>query len=128
MIAPWRRLRFGDNPESKSGGCSVVAPSEGAHTSIRHNPRPIVPKEEFSMKTKLMIATVTAIAAGSLAMTATAGASGTTNGHAGCVAQVIALEGPPGPSITDIKLYLAPVPGHLISAIAGSPKNDCLIP
>jgi len=78
------------------------------------------------MKTKLMIAT--AILAGSLALAGTAGATGTTNGRSGCVAQVIALEGPPGPVIDEIKTYIEAVPGHLLSAIAGSPKNDCLIP
>jgi hypothetical protein len=78
------------------------------------------------MKTKLMIAS--AILAGSLAMAGTAGAAGTTNGHSGCVAQVVASQGPPGPVITDIKTWISPVPGHLISAIARSPKNDCLIP
>jgi len=78
------------------------------------------------MKTKLMIAT--AILAGSLALAGTAGAAGTTNGQAGCVAQVVASQGPPGPVITEIKTYISPVPGHLISSIARSPKNACLIP
>ena len=78
------------------------------------------------MKNKLMIAT--AILTGSLALTGTAGATGTTNGRSGCVAQVIASQGPPGVVIDEIKTYISPVPGHLISSIARSPKNDCLIP
>jgi hypothetical protein len=78
------------------------------------------------MKTKLMIAT--AILTGSLALTGTAGATGTTNGRSGCVAQVIASQGPPGVVIDEIKTYISSVPGQLISSIARSPKNDCLIP
>ena len=45
-------------------------------------------------------------------------ASGTTNGNAGCVAQVNTVEGPPGQSIEAIKLYLSPVPGALVSTVA----------
>jgi hypothetical protein len=78
------------------------------------------------MKTKLMIAT--AILTGSVALAGAAGATGTTNGRSGCVAQVVALEGPPGPVIDEIKAYIEPVPGHLLSSIAASPKTDCLIP
>ena len=78
------------------------------------------------MKNKLAIATV--ILAGSLTLTATAGASGTANGQSGCVAQVISLQGTPGAVIDEIKTYISPVPGQLISSIARSPKNDCLIP
>jgi hypothetical protein len=78
------------------------------------------------MKTKLIIAT--AVLTGSLALAGTAGATGTTNGRSGCVAQVVALEGPPGPVIDEIKTYIEPVPGDLLSAIARSPKNACLIP
>lgn len=78
------------------------------------------------MKTKLLIAS--AIVTSSLALAGTAGATGTTNGRSGCVAQVIASQGPPGVVIDEIKTYIEPVPGHLISAIARSPKNNCLIP
>jgi hypothetical protein len=78
------------------------------------------------MKNKLMVAT--AILTGSLALAGTAGATGTTNGRSGCVAQVLASQGPPGVVIDEIKTYISPVPGHLLSAIARSPKNDCLIP
>ena len=78
------------------------------------------------MKNKLVIAAT--ILAGSLAVAGTAGASGTANGHSGCVAQVIASQGPPGVVIDEIKTYISPVPGQLLSSIARSPKNDCLIP
>ena len=78
------------------------------------------------MKTKLMIAT--AILAGSLAMAGTAGAAGTTNGQSGCTAHAVALVRPPGPHIADIKTYISPVPGQLISSVARSPKDDCIIP
>jgi len=78
------------------------------------------------MKTKLMIAT--AILTGTLAIAGTAGASGTTNGQSGCVAQVIASQGPPGPVITDIKTWYAAAPGQFISLIGRSPKTNCLIP
>jgi len=78
------------------------------------------------MKIKLVIAA--AILAGSLAMAGTAGAAGTYNGQSGCTAQAVAHIGPPGPHIADIKTYVSPVPGQLISSIARSPKNDCLIP
>jgi hypothetical protein len=78
------------------------------------------------MKNKLVIAV--AILAGSLAVAGTAGAAGTYNGQSGCTAQAVAHIGPPGPVITEIKTYISPVPGHLISSIARSPKNDCIIP
>jgi hypothetical protein len=78
------------------------------------------------MKNKLVIAA--AILAGSLATAGTAGAAGTNNGQSGCTAQAVALIGPPGPAIHDIKAYISPVPGHLISSVARSPKNDCIIP
>jgi len=78
------------------------------------------------MKNKLVIAA--AILAGSLAVAGTAGASGTASGRSGCVAQVIASQGPPGVVIDEIKTYISPVPGQLLSSIARSPKNDCLIP
>jgi hypothetical protein len=57
-----------------------------------------------------------------------AGAAGTTNGNAGCVAQVNTVEGPPGQSIEAIKLYLSPVPGALVSTVARGDRIDCELP
>jgi hypothetical protein len=78
------------------------------------------------MKNKLVIAA--AILAGSLAVAGTAGAAGTNNGQSGCTAQAVALIGPPGPHIADIKTYVSPVPGQLISSVARGPKDACIIP
>ena len=57
-----------------------------------------------------------------------AGAAGTTNGNAGCAAQVNTVEGTPGQSIEAIKLYLSPVPGALISTVARSDRTNCELP
>ena len=60
---------------------------------------------------KTLIAGLVVVLSSAIGMTA-AGAAGTTNGNAGCVAQVNTVEGPPGQSIEAIKLYLSPVPGR----------------
>lgn len=57
-----------------------------------------------------------------------AAAAGTTNGRAGCVAQLNTTEGTPGQSIQAIKLYISPVPGLLISAVAHQDRADCELP
>jgi hypothetical protein len=57
-----------------------------------------------------------------------AGAAGTTNGNAGCVAQTNTVEGTPGQSIEAIKLFLSPVPGALISTVARGDRTKCELP
>jgi hypothetical protein len=57
-----------------------------------------------------------------------AGAPGTTNGNAGCVAQVNTVEGTPGQSIDVIKLYLSPIPGTLVSTVAHGDRTNCELP
>ena len=57
-----------------------------------------------------------------------AGAAGTTNGNAGCVAQVNTVEGTPGQNIETIKQYVSPIPGALVSAVARSDRTDCELP
>jgi hypothetical protein len=57
-----------------------------------------------------------------------AGAAGTTNGNAGCVAQINTVEGTPGQSIEAIKLFLSPVPGALISTVARGDRTNCELP
>ncbi len=58
----------------------------------------------------------------------TVSASGTTNGNAGCVAQVNTVLGSPGSSVTEIRQYVTPIPGTLISAIARSDRTNCEVP
>jgi hypothetical protein len=57
-----------------------------------------------------------------------AAAAGTTNGNAGCVAQVTTVEGPPGESVPSIRMYVTPVPGRLFSAIAVQDRDECELP
>jgi hypothetical protein len=78
------------------------------------------------MKKTLVIAFLLA-ASPTIGMTA-AGATGTTNGSAGCVAQVNTVEGPPGSSVTEIKQFVTPIPGSLISAIARTDRTSCEVP
>lgn len=60
--------------------------------------------------------------------TSAAHAAGTTNGNAGCVAQITTEEGTPGSSVETIKLFVSPVPGHLFSVIARQDRSDCELP
>jgi hypothetical protein len=79
------------------------------------------------MKTKALIVALLWAVAPAIGMTA-AGAAGTTNGNAGCVAQVNTVEGPPGKSIEAIKLYLSPIPGALVSTVAHGDRTNCELP
>lgn len=78
------------------------------------------------MKKTLVVGLLWAVTP-AIGMTA-AGAAGTTNGNAGCVAQVNTVEGTPGQSIEAIKLYLSPIPGTLISDVARSDRTNCELP
>jgi hypothetical protein len=66
--------------------------------------------------------------ASSITAAGAAGAAGTTNGNAGCVAQINTVEGTPGQSIETIKLYVSPIPGDLISTVARSDRTSCELP
>lgn len=79
------------------------------------------------MHTKAFITTIL-IAASPLSTLGSVAASGATKPHAGCVAQLIPAEGTPGSSVPTIKLYVTPVPGHLISQVARMDKSACEIP
>jgi hypothetical protein len=57
-----------------------------------------------------------------------AGAAGTTNPNAGCVARVNTVEGTPGQNIESIKQYLSPIPGALVSTVAHGDRTDCELP
>lgn len=48
----------------------------------------------------------------------------TTGRAAGCVAQVIAVYGPPGPQVASIK-QASPAPGQFISSVAHQPVDGC---
>jgi hypothetical protein len=76
---------------------------------------------------KALVAGLTIVLTSTIGMTA-AGAAGTTNGNAGCVAQINTVEGTPGQSIDIIKLYLSPVPGALVSTVAHSDRTNCELP
>jgi len=76
---------------------------------------------------KILVVLLLSAATPMLGMSA-AGAAGTTNGNAGCVARINTVEGPPGPSIAAIKQYLSPVPGALISGVARSDRTNCALP
>ena len=76
---------------------------------------------------KTLVAGLTVLLTSAMGVTA-AGAAGTTNGNAGCVAQINTVEGPPGQSIEAIKLYLSPVPGALISTVAHGDRTNCELP
>jgi hypothetical protein len=76
---------------------------------------------------KTLVAGLSIVLTSAIGMTA-AGAAGTTNGNAGCVAQINTVEGTPGQSIDIIKLYLSPVPGALVSTVAHSDRTNCELP
>jgi hypothetical protein len=76
---------------------------------------------------KALVAGLTIVLTSTIGMTA-AGAAGTTNGNAGCVAQINTVEGTPGQNIETIKLYLSPVPGALVSTVAHSDRTHCELP
>ncbi len=78
------------------------------------------------MKKTLIVGLLWAVTP-AIGMTA-AGATGTTNGNAGCVAQLNTTEGTPGQGIDAIKLYLSPIPGALISDVARSDRTSCELP
>jgi hypothetical protein len=78
-------------------------------------------------KKKTFLAGLTVLLTSTMGVTA-AGAAGTTNGNAGCVAQINTVEGPPGQSIKTIKLYVSPVPGALISTVAHGDRANCQLP
>ena len=80
---------------------------------------------------KTLIAGLVVVLSSAIGMTAaggTGGAAGTTNGNAGCVAQVNTVEGPPGQSIEAIKAFLSPVPGALVSTVAHGDRTNCELP
>lgn len=79
------------------------------------------------MHTKALI-TALLIAASPLATLGSVAASGTANPHASCGAQLIPTEGTPGSSVPTIKIYITPVPGHLISVVARMDKSACELP
>jgi hypothetical protein len=76
---------------------------------------------------KTLVAGLTIALTPVIAMTA-AGAAGTTNGNAGCAAQINTVEGTPGQNIETIKLYLSPVPGALVSTVAHSDRANRALP
>lgn len=57
-----------------------------------------------------------------------ASAAGTTNGNASCVARLNTTEGTPGQNVENIKKYLSPIPGALVSTVAHSDRTDCALP
>lgn len=81
------------------------------------------------MHTKALI-TIMLIAVSPFASAASASAVGPANPNpnTGCVAQLIPTEAPPGASVPTIKLYVTPVPGHLISVVARMDKSACELP
>lgn len=78
------------------------------------------------MKKTLVVAMIWAVTSAVGLSAATA--AGTSNGNAGCVAQVNTTQGAPGQSIEAIKRYMSPVPGALISAIAHQDRAHCELP
>jgi hypothetical protein len=82
--------------------------------------------KEAAMK-KALVAGLVIVLTSATGLTA-AGAAGTTNGNAGCVAQVNTVEGTPGQSIETIKLYVSPVPGAVISTVARGDRTNCELP
>ena len=77
---------------------------------------------------KTLIAGLVVVLSSAIGMTAAGARTGTTNGNAGCVAQVNTVEGPPGQSIEAIKLFLSPVPGALVSTVAHGDRTNCELP
>jgi hypothetical protein len=85
--------------------------------------------EVETMNTRTKIPLLTALVVGmSTFGAAPAHAVGTTNGNAGCVAQITAGEGTPGSSVGTIKLDVTPVPGQLFSAVARQDRSACELP
>jgi hypothetical protein len=121
MVAarPARRLR--DNPERTTGGTSDVGRGRRPHSD--HDP---ATHKEAAVK-KTLVAGLVVVLTSAIGTTA-AGAAGTTNGNAGCVAQVNTVEGPPGQSIESIKRYLTPIPGALVSTVAHGDRTNCELP
>lgn len=97
---------------------------------LRRRRRTVTPNqstyEEAAVK-RTLVAGMTIVLTSAIGMT-TAGAAGTTNGNAGCVAQINAVEGTPGQNIETIKRYVSPVPGALVSTIARDDRTSCELP
>jgi hypothetical protein len=123
MVAarPARRLR--DNPERTTGGTSDVGRGRRPHSD--HEP---ATHKEAAVKKTLVAGLVVVLTSAIGTTAAGAGTPGTTNGNAGCVAQVNTVEGTPGQSIDVIKLYLSPIPGTLVSTVAHGDRTNCELP
>jgi hypothetical protein len=121
ILAPAAAGRLRDNPDPQTGGTTDATRAAAPH----NDPDPFPYKEDAVSKT--LIAGLTLALTSASGMSA-AVAAGTTNGNAGCVAQINTVEGTPGQNIETIKLYVSPIPGDLISTVARSDRTSCELP